>query len=123
MELTTRDHLETARKAALDLHKVLLDAVRVDYERAHGRIEAPAELLRLVTNDPTFAWLRPLSQLIVAIDDCAEDPDADPREAAALRGELSRLLDSPHFQPQYLDCLQRAPDVVLAHARLRQQLA
>jgi len=123
VELTTRAQLRATRRAALDLHKVLLDALRVDYERAHGRVQSPGELLRLVTQDQAFAWLRPLSQLIVALDECEANPEAGASGAAGVRGELRRLLEAPHFRPHYLECLQREPAVVLAHARLQQHLA
>jgi hypothetical protein len=56
----------------LDLHKQLLDLVRADYEREHGPIGGPGPLLQLVTQDPAFAWLRPLSMLLVEMDDPTE---------------------------------------------------
>jgi hypothetical protein len=34
-----------------------------------GPIHSPHHFFQLLTNDPWFAWLRPVSQLIVAIDE------------------------------------------------------
>ena len=65
------------RHALLRLHKTLLDWERVAYERVHGRISGH-QLLQATLNDPQFAWLRPLSELIVRIDETLENelPDA-----------------------------------------------
>lgn len=89
--------IEAVRRAALHLHKVLIEAVRLDYERAHGRIENPVELLQLVANDEQFAWLRPLTRLLVELD---EEPEEDPTIernviiAAAVGGGLTVATDS-----------------------------
>ena len=56
----------------------MLDVERVAYERAFGRIESNGTLLQLLINDPWFAWLRPLSALIVQIDEWLEADDATP---------------------------------------------
>lgn len=56
----------------LGLHKMLLDIVRAEYEKEHGPVGGPGPLLQLVTQDPAFAWLRPLSMLLVEMDDPTE---------------------------------------------------
>jgi hypothetical protein len=50
------------------------------------------EFLQLVFNDLWFAWLRPVSELIVSIDE--QSPDA-----VLAHGELSRLLPRPEAAP------------------------
>src|SRR5687768_9133627 len=60
-----RTRLRDLRARLLNLHKVLLDDARVAYEMDRGRIGSNASLLQLVINDPFFAWLHPLSELIV----------------------------------------------------------
>ena len=119
MENTARSRLETVRMAALHLHKVLLEALRLEHEREFGRVDNPAELLRLVAYDARFAWLRPLSRQLVAIDDQLgiHGPDA-----ASVRADIERLLSEPAFEREYLERLQSAPEVVLAHAALRREL-
>ena len=56
------------RQGLLRLHKTLLDWERGGYERIHGR-QTSNDLLNALLNDPQFAWLRPISQLIVRIDE------------------------------------------------------
>ena len=56
--------LTDLRRALLHLHKTLLDWERADYEMVHGRME-PMQALQLIYNHAQFAWLRPMSGLIV----------------------------------------------------------
>jgi hypothetical protein len=101
----TRDHL-------IALHKAIIDTERTNLERLEGRLSGGEMLQRLIT-DERFGWLRALTELIARFDD--PDNDVDPR------GELRELLapgDAP-FQREYARLLQESPDVVLAHAALR----
>src|SRR5881227_2933042 len=60
--------LETAA-ALREVHRALVQATRKSYERDTGKFAgAPAELLRLLTEDPYFAWLHTMSELIVDLD-------------------------------------------------------
>lgn len=96
----------------LDLHKTLLDLTRAEYEREHGAVTSTGALLQLVTQDPAFAWLRPVSQLIVALDD--EDALA---EAGGARALAERVFTAGNvFYDRYVDVLQADPAIVLAHA-------
>src|SRR5688572_31075698 len=71
-----RQRLQELHGALLKLHKALLDSERIVYEKSMGPIQSPNHFFQLLTSDPYFAWLRSISQLIVAIDDTldAKDP-------------------------------------------------
>ena len=122
-----RTRLRDLRARLLSLHKVLLDDARVAYEMDRGRIASTTNLLQLVINDPWFAWLHPLSELVVRIDETVE-PDSPAREAdgAALVEQVERLLapaeNGEAFARRYFEALQRQPSVVLAHADVRRVL-
>ena len=113
--------LQDVRNVLLRLHKVLVESERVTYEKILGAIQSPNRFLQLLLTDPWFAWLQPLSQLIVARDEAqdAKEPATD-AEAQALI-EQGRLLlvaseEGQGFARHYFEALQRDPDVVLAHA-------
>src|SRR5687767_7075120 len=114
-----RQFLFDLRKALLHLHKTLLDWERSAYERVHGRA-SPSELLKVIVEDPQFAWLRPISELIVRIDESVEteDPDATPDvEAIVARAKVvvaPAEMETPHGE-RYLAALQEHPDAVFAH--------
>ena len=116
---TPPDDLRSLGRRLTALHAALLEFERHAWEETHGPTK-PAELLRLLLQDPSFAWLRPLSAIIAQIDEAL-----DPRDATAdvdvkgLFDATQRLLrsgDSGVFQTKYRDTLQRSPDVVMAHA-------
>lgn len=115
-------HLPELRTALLHLHKTLVDSERISYEQTVGTIPSPNHFLQLLTNDPWFAWLRPLSMLIVTMDQAIDSKRQPLTEggAVALVQEARRLLvaseEGEGFPKHYFDALQRDPDVVFAHA-------
>jgi catechol 2,3-dioxygenase len=122
-----RTRLGELRVRLLNLHKVLLDDARLAYEMDRGRIGSNANLLQLVINDPWFAWLHPLSELVVRIDETIEaESPATEADGAALVEQVERLLapseSGETFARRYFEALQRQPSVVLAHADVRRVL-
>ena len=116
------------RNGLLGLHKTLLESERAIYERDIARIQSSGEFLKLVLYDPWFAWLHELSEFIVLIDetlDAKEPPNGI--EAERLIGQATELLAPDEggtgFGRRYFEALQRDPDVVLAHAKMRKVLA
>ena len=117
----TRTRLGAVRRALLKLHKALLDDERIEFERVRGRIASSGEFLQLVLNDEWFAYLRPLSALVVQIDELLDAEEAAQAEADALMAQARALLrpdadGASGLGERYRAALQRAPDVVLAHA-------
>ena len=118
-----RQRLTDLRLALLKLHKALIDSERVDYERTVGKIRSPNHFLQLLTNDPWFAWLHPLSQLIVALDEAldAEEPLTTAKvDALAQQSKLLLVASETGegFSGHYYEAMQRDPDVVLMHAEV-----
>jgi hypothetical protein len=118
---TIGQRLQEVRNALLRLHKVLVESERVTYEKVVGAIPSPNKFLQLLINDPWFAWLQPLSQLIVAMDEAqdAREPATDADAKALIQQARSLLVASEEgegFPRHYFDALQRDPDVVLTHA-------
>ncbi|HSO35811.1 MAG TPA: hypothetical protein VLT33_24950 [Labilithrix sp.] len=76
-------------------------------------------MLQLVTQHASFAWLRPLSRLVIDLD----DPDA--LAAAGSERALAERLFTPGnlFHERYVDVLQAEPHVGLAHAEVKRAIA
>jgi hypothetical protein len=111
------DQLNTVRLHLLELHRVLLALEREDYERQHGRVTGAA-FLQVLTGDPAFAWLRPLTSLIVTLDEMleAELNEADRVDGITrIRALLTPDENGDAFQRRYADALQQSPHVLLAH--------
>ena len=98
---------------------LLLDWERSAYERVHGRVSS-SELLKAIVEDPQFAWLRPISSLIVRIDETVDaEPqdggvDIEPLAARAREVTAADEARGPHAQ-RYHTALQEHPDAVFAH--------
>lgn len=116
-----RRRLEELRVACLALHKLLLEEERVLYEKAYGQVHG-YQLLQLVLNHEQFAWLHPLSQLVVRIDVVLESEEPAGKEAHEIVVQ-ARVLIAPTsekgvFQKRYSECFQANPAVVLAHGEV-----
>lgn len=116
---SSRERLIATRAALLDLHKLLLQRERVDYGEDHGPV-TNARLFDLALHDASFAWLRPILQIVVGIDEMLEwdglwtDADAD-----AIFERTRSLLKAAEFgtpfEQKYDQALQSNPEVVFAH--------
>jgi hypothetical protein len=117
-----RQLLDDLRRGLLHLHKTLLDWERVAYDRAHGR-SSPGELLAIVMRDPQFAWLHPLSELIVRIDTMLDVEHPEPRMEVDAILRQARALVTPAaaggvYAERYHTALQELPDAVVAHGQV-----
>ncbi len=105
MTKTDITKLDKLRRALLQLHKELLDAQRIRYERENGRVESRGELLALVLEDASFEWLR-----------------------AELRGVIERLRTLVRFEGNdgftgpYREIVEAVPDALVAHVQLSRLL-
>jgi len=118
-----RARLQELRSALLALHKSLVDSERIEYEKVIGKIQSPAQFLQLLTTDPWFAWLSPLSRLIVSIDEALDEKEPlSTRSAREFANQAEHLLVAAEqgegFASHYHVALQRDPGVVLAHAEV-----
>jgi hypothetical protein len=86
--------LPGAIEAALALHRSLIDATKIEYELRHGPIPNPYALFALVSQDPFFQWLQPMTRLLVELEELRDrvPPPTAEETAAALR-RLRALVD------------------------------
>jgi len=121
------ERLAALRLALLQLHKTLIDSERRTYEKAFGTITTPYHFLHLLTSDPWFAWLAPVTQLLAGMDERLEA--AGPLTVASVQDFAQRMktLLTPSetgegFSRHYDEALQRSPDVLFAHVSLARLL-
>jgi hypothetical protein len=126
-----RKRLDEVSHALRPLHKALVDLVQADYEKRQGRpVGGPVQLFQLLTQDPFFLWLHPMSALMAEIDELYDQKEPiAPDAVAGVRATLESLIadrgqePSPDsFVSRYLEILQNEPAVVMAHARVRKAL-
>lgn len=120
-----RTALREVSRVLIPLHRALIDAAKDDYAFAFGPVQQPTQLLRLLNDDPFFAWLKPVTALIVEIDEMARR-DFEPADAKGIATRLDALFGTAgdrEFAEKYVPILQRSVDVAASHAALRKALA
>ncbi|HSS31260.1 MAG TPA: hypothetical protein VLL06_09605 [Nitrospiraceae bacterium] len=106
------------------LHKALILAEQVTYERIHGPVASHSELLQLVLNDSWFTWIHPFSLLVQRIDQLLDDDESelwlvDVKDLWILVRSFTRLSEEGDgFARSYYEALLREPDVVCAHMKV-----
>jgi len=123
-----RERLRRVRETLLTLHKALLDSERTSYELVYGTIASPSAFLQLLINDNWFAWLRPVTTLLVQIDEAlaAKKPPRTGRDLERLiedtRALLSPSRELDGFWKRYSGAIQRDPAVAMLHEQMERQL-
>lgn len=124
------DNWQKLAGALRELHRVLLERARRDYERDHLANLSPGELLQLLTTHAEFAWLRELSELMVDLD-LVSDAVPPHREeiATAVRAAVEHVITMPKtpdaatpFAQRYWTCVHDDPHTAIAHAAVKQAL-
>jgi hypothetical protein len=118
--------VQDLRRGLLELHRVIVTAEREDFELMNGKVGA-GEFLRVLIEDPRWEWLRPLSALIVQLDEQeAEEKKGQAADRGAPLAEARRLLkpdaSGTPFQRRYADLIQRRPEILYAHGAVMQAL-
>lgn len=116
------------RESLVRLHGALILAEQSTYERLSGPIPSVEALIDLLQKDPWFTWLHPIADLLVRMDHLLDDDtyDITDENVTHLIREVDALLhpsvEGEGFERAYYEAMDRAPDVVLAHFRVRKLL-
>jgi hypothetical protein len=118
--------VEEMRHAMLELHRRLIDAQRIQYEKLHGRVQTTSEFLGLVLEHPDFEWIRALSALVAQLDEWRETEVRDAGELDAIVAALRRLIQpqgsDTEFSRKYWEMIERTPEVLIDHVKLTRLL-
>lgn len=124
-ELT--ENLRAARLYLLQLHKLLIDFERSNFESQFGA-QSSGRFLQLLLSDEKFEWLRVFSKLIVRIDENLELDDGITQEM--IENYLSEIkniiyLDDvgEEFKLKYQNALQENIEILGKHSDLKNFLS
>ena len=85
-----RATLREISRTLLPLHRALIEAARAEYDATVAPVTGPNHLLQLLGDDPFFAWLKPITALIVDIDEMVRT-DYQAADAEAIAARVQRL--------------------------------
>ncbi len=101
----------------LALHKAVLAAERRGHERVHGRLSAAA-FLQIVSDPLRYGWLKPLNELILALEGNDDERPSDEELLGRARDLLAPPKEKTPFGRRYLSLMQREPSLVLVHGEV-----
>lgn len=101
--------------ALFELHGLLVTEATNAYKAEHGPIAGPGHLLQLLTEDPAFSWLRPLSSHMAELDHAESKGDLE-LLGKELRAIEALFVEGSDFGKRYFATFQQSPDIVMAHA-------
>jgi hypothetical protein len=87
----------------------------------HGRL-SNAQFLQIVSDPLRYGWLKPLNELILALEADEEERLADAELLERARELLAPPKEKTPFGRRYLSLMQREPGLVLAHAEVAKLL-
>ena len=128
LEQQSQEQIRQIRPLLLKFHKALLEHERATYEQAYGPIANTGEYFQLVLGHEWFNWLRPISQMIVRIDERlhAKKPE-EAESATVLLAEVQTLMnpveDGTIAEQRYYQAIQQNPEVAQMHATFSAILA
>ncbi len=122
-----RQRLTELSAVLQSLHKALLDSERASYEQSFGHTLSAYQFLQLLTSDPWFAWLAPVTHLLADADALLDAKEPLTTAAVDALVQKTRTLLAPSetgegFARQYDEVLQRDPEVLFAHVALAKLL-
>jgi hypothetical protein len=121
-----RNSLKHLSSILARVHKELMEYQFQMLEKTSGSAIPPGARLQILINDPQFAWLRQLSQLMALMDDTAfqKEPVTEEQMAAVKEG-TKKLLFTPsddEFSRHYTAICKAVPDLILEHGKVRAAL-
>ncbi len=88
-----RQRLDELARVLRQTHSALLEAVKADFENLNGKIGGPFHFFQLVTADPFFQWLRPLSGAMASLDELIDEKRLlQPVEISGIKDAIHALL-------------------------------
>ena len=116
-----RSALRDAWKQLMPLHRALIDSSKAEFAANGGTVNGPTHMLQLLQEHPFFAWLRPMTSLIVDIDTLSRT-DFERTDVDGIVTRLESMFGTnadPAFASRYVPVLQRDFDVATGHASIR----
>lgn len=131
--------IEALSRALMQVHKLFLGDERVALEIKLGHQLSPLDFFNRLTQSDEFQWMKPFSSLLSDIDEFIDETKkpkkhldgsittprlATPEDLKKFRSRVEFTLLDPNSRValKYKAHLAQNPDLVMAHAELRQAL-
>lgn len=110
------------RDPLFELHRLLLEQARAEYEAEEGKVSAQKFLSLLLTSSQ-FEWLRPFSAVLTATDEALDDVRATEHTFGEVVKQVAGLFaftqEETPFSTVYKRMIQESPEIASRHGELR----
>gem|GEM_PF-6560281 len=106
--------LKNLMSKLMKLHRRFLELERQAAEKQLARAINPFDFLHLLTQAPTFAWLRPFSTLLADLDAVLDEADLGGKSTETLQSEIKQVLALPQIHQRYELHLHSDPEFAVA---------
>ncbi|PKM19573.1 MAG: hypothetical protein CVV11_08060 [Gammaproteobacteria bacterium HGW-Gammaproteobacteria-15] len=121
--------LKLLSSAVRELHAALINDAKADYFKDDPEATvSPLEMLKIISDDPHFEWLRSLSYFLIRLDEAriSREP-IEAEDVSAFTESLEKLIgpapaQNIDFRQQYIDALHRDPKVATSHGQVKMAL-
>ena len=120
--MTMKDQLEQLSKALKNVHKQFLENERIAAEIRLGHALPPLAFFHLLTQDPSFVWMKPFASTMAELDEFIDKAESiTATDVAKYRELVEKLVSDPSSKiaERYRQHLMQDSGFVLAHAELR----
>jgi hypothetical protein len=126
--MSNAEKLKKVRAPLLELHRLLLFALKKERERVDGRVLNPAEWFQILLSQPELQWLKSLTSLLSDVDALSDLGKIGDTDLAILRHHLETLFFKDDeivtsFNNHYRKVLAHNHDLFLPHGHLKAAVA
>ncbi len=122
-EQDIKNSLKSVSSTMSKIHKMILENEIERIEKIQGVSLPPAARIQILLNDPSLAWLRPMSQLMSTIDGiCFQKEPVTPEQPKKVYLEIEELFfkqNGSDFSKKYIGHLMAMPDMMIDHGHLK----
>ncbi len=120
--------LKAVRTPLLELHRLMLLALKKEHETLAGRVLNPTEWFQTLLSSPEYQWVKPLNRLLSDVDALSDLNKAGMQDLEILRYHLDLLFfkddeDVTSFNCHYRKAFSRYHELMLSHGQLKEAVA
>lgn len=120
--------LKSVRTPLLELHRLLLLALKKTHETKGGRAINPSEWFQILIASPEYQWVRPFNSLLADVDALSEFSKMSEVDLCILHYHLDLLFfkddeDVTSFNSHYRKAFSQHHELMLTHGQLKEAVA
>jgi len=118
------ERLKSARDEMHRLHAIFLESLKYRQERSEGHPINPTQWFMMLTQNPSFDWLRPFTQLLTEVDILLDEKVITEDQVLTISKKLNSLFTPGNpdniFGTRFFEMMPQEPDIMVHFPRFRE---